>query len=378
MFQGAAAAAYYSTPVYGHSHYKKFWLKKMESEDDPAAAAPPEGGVLMRNKSAYAMNCSPLELRGSCSPPSSSSVRMTGVKSVTENNNIKKARCPPERNSQHKSELDYTLAIGVGVGVGMSDASSEENRDVVSDGFSEDKFHKFMAPGSNSMRQEDTQPFNTINSNSPRAVTRMCTDCKTVKTPLWRNGPQGPKSLCNACGIRYKKLGKRPTGSFERPSSPPTPPISPSAKQIIKIGKRKRESEAGKTKQQPRDAAAAVAAAVHHQPRKKIKTTSVMERLVVGRSDRAAMGPGSMSFSSPSRSQSDAPESPRLEQSEVGYYVEERNRNGAGRGEALRRWREVERIKRGLPRYGKIRSLAKDEEEGAVLLMALSCGVASC
>eukprot|EP00253_Pinus_taeda_P003124 PITA_03124 len=374
MFQGAAAAAYYSTPVYGHSHYKKFWLKKMESEDDPTAAAPPEGGVLLRNKPAYAVNCSPLELRGSCSPPSSSSVRMDGMKTVSENNNIKKkARCLSERSSQHKCELDYTLAIGVGVG--MSGASSEENKDVVSDGFFDDKYHKFMEPVSNSTGLEDAQPFNHMNSNSPRAVTRVCTDCKTVKTPLWRNGPQGPKSLCNACGIRYKKLGKRPTGNLERPSSPPTPPISPTAKQIIKLTKRKREGEAGKTKQQPQDAAAA---ASQHHPRKKIKTTSMMERWSGGRFDRAAMGPGSLSLSSPSRSQAEAPESPQLEQSEGGYYAEERNRNGSGRGEALRRWREVERIKRGLLRYGKIRSLAKDEEEGAVLLMALSCGVASC
>lgn len=38
-------------------------------------------------------------------------------------------------------------------------------------------------------------------SNAPR----VCVDCKTTKTPLWRSGPQGPKSLCNACGIRYRK-----------------------------------------------------------------------------------------------------------------------------------------------------------------------------
>lgn len=36
-------------------------------------------------------------------------------------------------------------------------------------------------------------------------VPRVCVDCKTTKTPLWRSGPQGPKSLCNACGIRYRK-----------------------------------------------------------------------------------------------------------------------------------------------------------------------------
>ncbi|XP_051228610.1 GATA transcription factor 16 [Lolium perenne] len=38
-------------------------------------------------------------------------------------------------------------------------------------------------------------------SGEPKA----CTDCYTTKTPLWRGGPTGPKSLCNACGIRYRK-----------------------------------------------------------------------------------------------------------------------------------------------------------------------------
>ncbi|KAJ4968789.1 hypothetical protein NE237_015490 [Protea cynaroides] len=34
---------------------------------------------------------------------------------------------------------------------------------------------------------------------------KSCTDCGTTKTPLWRGGPAGPKSLCNACGIRNRK-----------------------------------------------------------------------------------------------------------------------------------------------------------------------------
>ncbi|CAM0885676.1 unnamed protein product [Alopecurus aequalis] len=38
-------------------------------------------------------------------------------------------------------------------------------------------------------------------SGDPKA----CADCLTTKTPLWRGGPTGPKSLCNACGIRYRK-----------------------------------------------------------------------------------------------------------------------------------------------------------------------------
>ncbi|KAK3273538.1 hypothetical protein CYMTET_18228 [Cymbomonas tetramitiformis] len=39
------------------------------------------------------------------------------------------------------------------------------------------------------------------------AKTRACLHCGSVKTPLWRNGSYGPKTLCNACGIRHK-LGK--------------------------------------------------------------------------------------------------------------------------------------------------------------------------
>ncbi|GAB2262703.1 hypothetical protein Droror1_Dr00003700 [Drosera rotundifolia] len=34
---------------------------------------------------------------------------------------------------------------------------------------------------------------------------KSCVDCLTTNTPLWRGGPAGPKSLCNACGIKYHK-----------------------------------------------------------------------------------------------------------------------------------------------------------------------------
>lgn len=33
---------------------------------------------------------------------------------------------------------------------------------------------------------------------------RKCTHCLSEKTPQWRAGPLGPKTLCNACGVRYK------------------------------------------------------------------------------------------------------------------------------------------------------------------------------
>lgn len=33
---------------------------------------------------------------------------------------------------------------------------------------------------------------------------RRCSHCQVQKTPQWRTGPLGPKTLCNACGVRYK------------------------------------------------------------------------------------------------------------------------------------------------------------------------------
>ncbi|XP_061368392.1 GATA transcription factor 7-like isoform X2 [Gastrolobium bilobum] len=33
---------------------------------------------------------------------------------------------------------------------------------------------------------------------------RRCSHCHVQKTPQWRTGPLGAKTLCNACGVRYK------------------------------------------------------------------------------------------------------------------------------------------------------------------------------
>ncbi|KAK4273410.1 hypothetical protein QN277_021820 [Acacia crassicarpa] len=49
-------------------------------------------------------------------------------------------------------------------------------------------------------------------SDGSSDINKCCTDCKTTKTPLWRGGPAGPKTLCNACGIRYRKRRASPVG----------------------------------------------------------------------------------------------------------------------------------------------------------------------
>ncbi|KAK6117385.1 hypothetical protein DH2020_048903 [Rehmannia glutinosa] len=33
---------------------------------------------------------------------------------------------------------------------------------------------------------------------------KRCLHCQTDKTPQWREGPMGPRTLCNACGVRFR------------------------------------------------------------------------------------------------------------------------------------------------------------------------------
>ncbi|KAF5481854.1 hypothetical protein F2P56_002473 [Juglans regia] len=56
----------------------------------------------------------------------------------------------------------------------------------------------------NNSENDNMSRNNSLNSSSNTAI-RVCADCNTTKTPLWRSGPRGPKSLCNACGIRQRK-----------------------------------------------------------------------------------------------------------------------------------------------------------------------------
>ncbi|KAF5738526.1 GATA transcription factor 1 [Tripterygium wilfordii] len=66
-----------------------------------------------------------------------------------------------------------------------------------------------------------------------------CQHCGAEKTPQWRAGPMGPKTLCNACGVRYKSGRLVPE---YRPASSPTFSSelhSNSHRKVIEMRKRK-------------------------------------------------------------------------------------------------------------------------------------------
>ncbi|XWS28975.1 hypothetical protein CRYUN_Cryun25bG0117200 [Craigia yunnanensis] len=69
-------------------------------------------------------------------------------------------------------------------------------------------------------------------------IVRKCMHCEVTKTPQWREGPMGPKTLCNACGVRYRSGRLLPE---YRPAASPTfvPSLhSSSHKKVVEMRKK--------------------------------------------------------------------------------------------------------------------------------------------
>ncbi|CAG8904892.1 unnamed protein product [Penicillium nalgiovense] len=60
-------------------------------------------------------------------------------------------------------------------------------------------------------KQSKTHPVSKKKENGTSAL--RCHSCNRSETPEWRRGPDGSRTLCNACGLHYAKLSRR-TGKF--------------------------------------------------------------------------------------------------------------------------------------------------------------------
>ncbi|XP_078442897.1 uncharacterized protein LOC144712471 [Wolffia australiana] len=95
---------------------------------------------------------------------------------------------------------------------------------------------------------------------------RKCWHCGAGETPQWRAGPNGPKTLCNACGVRYKSGRLVPE---YRPANSPTfsSAIHSNSHREIMEMRRRKEGQG----MPPSGAAAAAAAAAARKKKKKKK-----------------------------------------------------------------------------------------------------------
>ncbi|CAL4917037.1 unnamed protein product [Urochloa decumbens] len=75
------------------------------------------------------------------------------------------------------------------------------------------------------------------------AAARRCRHCGTEETPQWRAGPEGPSTLCNACGVRY--MSGRLVPEYRPVGSPTFSPELHSNRhsRVVEL-RRRREAEA--------------------------------------------------------------------------------------------------------------------------------------
>ncbi|KAM0963437.1 hypothetical protein COP2_023097 [Malus domestica] len=76
--------------------------------------------------------------------------------------------------------------------------------------------HVFWSQSNNCKKDDKTIVKRTTGM---AMIGRVCQHCGADETPQWRAGPLGPKTLCNACGVRYKSGRLVPE---YRPASSPT------------------------------------------------------------------------------------------------------------------------------------------------------------
>ncbi|KAJ1285360.1 hypothetical protein BS78_03G273400 [Paspalum vaginatum] len=105
-------------------------------------------------------------------------------------------------------------------------------------------------PSSKPSKKKDTPPAQPSSApasqpgpgggSAASAEGRRCLHCETDKTPQWRTGPMGPKTLCNACGVRYKSGRLVPE---YRPAASPTFVMSKHSNSHRKVLELRRQKE---------------------------------------------------------------------------------------------------------------------------------------
>lgn len=59
-------------------------------------------------------------------------------------------------------------------------------------------------PSKKQKKKQSVEAANGGGTVGGAQLPRRCSHCGVQKTPQWRTGPLGAKTLCNACGVRYK------------------------------------------------------------------------------------------------------------------------------------------------------------------------------
>ncbi|CAO3652190.1 unnamed protein product [Mucor fragilis] len=113
----------------------------------------------------------------------------------------------------------YGVSESVSLFTGLHFDMGERSRGI-SMGLEGELFNTLVAPtigeegGASNETVDKLKPGKKRRSNEDDTE-RICTDCGRTDAPEWRRGPRGPKTLCNACGLRWAKTSKTQGGDAQ-------------------------------------------------------------------------------------------------------------------------------------------------------------------
>ncbi|KAJ2275167.1 hypothetical protein IWW43_005855 [Coemansia sp. RSA 1935] len=70
-------------------------------------------------------------------------------------------------------------------------------------------FDQLLGAAVNVKHAFDLGRMDVINGTIRPRNTSLCHECITTVSSVWRSGPEGPRTLCNACGLRFYKQNQR-------------------------------------------------------------------------------------------------------------------------------------------------------------------------
>jgi hypothetical protein len=76
------------------------------------------------------------------------------------------------------------------------------------------------------LKRAQSSNVTVLSRKRVRASPGTCQSCGATETPEWRRGPEGPRTLCNACGLHFAKVVKKRKAEEERQTTVPKRRVS--------------------------------------------------------------------------------------------------------------------------------------------------------
>ncbi|VFQ97694.1 unnamed protein product [Cuscuta campestris] len=168
---------------------------------------------------------------------------ISGIKARTAESSSEQTRFKPEPADPHSPAAAPTFRPDVSV-----PAKARSKRSRAAPGNWASRLLVVSPPAESGGKK--TAKAGPMKKEGPANEGRRCLHCATDKTPQWRTGPMGPKTLCNACGVRYKSGRLVPE---YRPAASPTFTLtkhSNSHRKVLEIRRQKEELVRAQQQQQ--------------------------------------------------------------------------------------------------------------------------------